>query len=72
METLRRILPPVKVFFAGALVLYIQAAPNKCFPQQEVRMHYITDWKIEPSLKYDAICLINTLTGDPFYARYAA
>jgi hypothetical protein len=70
METLRRILPPVKFFFAGVLVLCIQATPYNCFPQQEVRMHYITDWKIEPSLKYDAICLINTLTGDPFYLKH--
>ncbi|MGD9344232.1 MAG: hypothetical protein PVH84_00100 [Candidatus Aminicenantes bacterium] len=33
-------------------------------------MHYLTDWKIEPSLKYDAICLINTLMGDPFYLKH--
>jgi hypothetical protein len=38
--------------------------------QQEVRLHYQTDWKIEPSLKYDAICLVNTLTGDPFYRKH--
>jgi hypothetical protein len=33
-------------------------------------MHYVTDWRIEPSLKYDAICLINILTGDPFYLKF--
>jgi hypothetical protein len=29
-----------------------------------------TQWRIEPSLKYDALCLLNTLTGDPFYQTY--
>jgi len=70
MKTLSRILPPVKVFLVGVLVLSIQAAPHVCLSQQEVRVHYITDWKIEASLKYDAICLINTLTGDPFYLKH--
>jgi hypothetical protein len=27
----------------------------------------VTQWRIEPSFKYDALCLLNTLTGDPFY-----
>lgn len=26
-----------------------------------------TQWRIEPSFKYDALCFLNTLTGDPFY-----
>jgi len=30
----------------------------------------VTDWKIEPSLKYDSLCLLNTLTGDPYYLDY--
>jgi hypothetical protein len=38
-------------------------------PQQEIRLHYITDWQIEPSLKYDTLCFLNILTGDPFYLR---
>lgn len=29
-----------------------------------------TIWRIEPSLKFDALCLLNTLTGDPFYQTY--
>lgn len=29
-----------------------------------------TEWRIETSPKYDALCLIGTLAGDPFYTRY--
>lgn len=29
-----------------------------------------TYWKVEPSAKYDAMCLIGTLAGDPFYTRF--
>jgi hypothetical protein len=30
----------------------------------------MTKWKIEPSLKYDACCFLNILTGDEFYLTY--
>src|SRR5688572_22563229 len=30
----------------------------------------MTNWKIEPSLKYDACCFLNILTGDEFYLTY--
>lgn len=29
-----------------------------------------TDWQLEPSLKYDALCLLNALSGDPYYLKY--
>ncbi len=29
-----------------------------------------TQWRIEPSLKYDALCLLNSLTGDSYYVWY--
>jgi hypothetical protein len=70
MKTLRKILPPAKILLAGLSVLSSQVFPHVILSQQEARIHYITDWKIEPSLKYDAICLINTLTGDPFYLKH--
>jgi hypothetical protein len=38
--------------------------------QEQVRLHYSTDWQIEPSFKYDALCFINVLTGDPFYLKH--
>jgi len=33
-------------------------------------MHQTTEWRLEPSLKYDALCFANILTGDPFYLEY--
>jgi hypothetical protein len=32
--------------------------------------HTTTDWQLKPSLKYDALCLLNALSGDPYYLRY--
>lgn len=30
----------------------------------------MTNWKIEPSFKYDACCFLNILTGDSFYREF--
>jgi hypothetical protein len=30
----------------------------------------ITAWELRPSLKYDALSLLNALSGDPFYLKY--
>lgn len=35
-------------------------------PQKHVQTH----WKTTPSFKYDFLCLLNTLTGDPYYLAY--
>jgi hypothetical protein len=29
-----------------------------------------THWELEPSLKYDTLCLLNALSGDPYYLQY--
>lgn len=29
-----------------------------------------TDWQLKPSLKYDVLCLLNALSGDPYYLQY--
>jgi hypothetical protein len=33
-------------------------------------LHPSTDWQLKPSLKYDTLCLLNTLSGDPYYLEY--
>jgi len=38
--------------------------------REETRMHNTTDWQIEPSLKFDALCFLNTLTADRYYLPY--
>lgn len=35
-----------------------------------VTRHTTTDWLVKPSFKYDVLCFLNILTGDPFYTRY--
>jgi hypothetical protein len=32
--------------------------------------HTTTAWDVRPSLKYDAICVLNVLSGDPYYLDY--
>jgi hypothetical protein len=41
-------------------LLYAETAP----------LHTSTDWQLKPSLKYDALCLLNALSGDPYYLHY--
>src|SRR5579863_1050691 len=33
-------------------------------------LHTDTNWDIRPSLKFDALCLLNALSNDPFYLTY--
>lgn len=39
-------------------------------PRPTLSRHATTRWRIEPSFKYDALCLLNVLTGDPYYLEY--
>jgi len=45
-------------------------AVNKQSFKQKSKMHSTTDWRIQPSFTLDTVCLLNVLTGDPFYVRY--
>jgi hypothetical protein len=37
---------------------------------ETVPLHTSTDWQPKPSLKYDTLCLLNVLSGDPYYLHY--
>ena len=37
---------------------------------ETVPVHTSTDWQLKPSLKYDTLCLLNALSGDPYYLHY--
>lgn len=43
---------------------------NKEPVEKKTEMHSTTDWQIEPSLKFDVLCFLNTATGDSFYLNY--
>lgn len=38
--------------------------------QQSTNWHLSADWQVHPSFKYDVLCFLNSLTGDPFYLKY--
>ncbi len=37
---------------------------------RKTKLHTTTDWRIRPSFTMDTVCLLNVLTGVPFYVRY--
>src|ERR1700683_5304139 len=49
---------------ANAPLLYAETAPLHTISSRT------TDWQLKPSLKYDTLCLLNALSGDPFYLKY--
>ena len=45
-------------------------SPDKILKQEKDQRQRTTDWKIEPSFRFDTLCLLNTLTADPYYLNY--
>ena len=39
-------------------------------PAERKTFHSETNWEVRPSLKYDTLCLLNVLSGDPYYLKY--
>ncbi|MGB8658174.1 MAG: hypothetical protein WCE90_10390 [Candidatus Zixiibacteriota bacterium] len=66
----RRVLEAVTVIFCGLVISTNWAGAGKEVPKTKTKMHNTTNWQIEPSLKFDALCFLNTLTGDSFYVEY--
>jgi hypothetical protein len=42
--------------------------PREPWPQKS--LHTTTEWAVTPSLKYDALCALNVLSGDPYYLEF--
>jgi hypothetical protein len=49
-------------------VSYGQAVPAQ--PLADTVFHRTTEWTIKPSQAFDVLCLLNTLTADPYYQTY--
>ena len=60
--------------FCRALILCLTlphaAGAGRQLNRQNTQLHSTTDWLVSPSFKFDALCFLNVLTGDPFYVRY--
>src|SRR4030095_8727596 len=56
----------IVLFFTAIAILLLS---KSTFSAENMDSAY-TKWKIESSLKYDACCFLNILTGDEFYLTY--
>jgi hypothetical protein len=60
---MRMVRPKLCLF---ALLVLFQPIPQ-AFAQSN---HTSTDWDVRPSLKFDTLCALNVLSGDPYYLEY--
>jgi hypothetical protein len=63
---MRRILCPLCLL----IVCSTKIANPPLLGAETAPLHTSTDWQLKPSLKYDALCLLNALSGDPYYLDY--
>lgn len=54
-------------FFIISAILAMGQVPAQ---QSKVKINTVTEWQVEPSFKYDTLCFLNVLTGDPFYQKF--
>ena len=52
------------------LVFAIKATNPSLLCAETAPVHTSTDWQLRASLKYDTLCLLNALSGDPYYLDY--
>jgi hypothetical protein len=57
-------------FFRLFALLILAAISVPVVDAQTAADRPTTDWQLEPSLKYDTLCLLNALSGDPYYLQY--
>ena len=63
---MRRILYLLCLLIVGSTQI---ADPSHLFAET-APLHTSTDWQLKPSFKYDTLCLLNVLSGDPYYLHY--
>lgn len=66
---------PILIFLLFSLTFFISCDVSKKDHQnikdtEIYKWHDSTVWTIEPDYALDVLCLLNVLTGDPFYVRY--
>ena len=58
------------VLFVSSCLLLLILSPQRLLAAQHAERHTTTNWVLRPSLKYDALCLLNALSGDPYYLQF--
>jgi hypothetical protein len=57
-------------FLRVLVVLLWMGSMARTSSAQAASLHANTDWQLKPSMKYDALCLLNVLSGDPYYLHF--
>jgi hypothetical protein len=56
--------------FTAVFLFLIILPPHLHAAEQPASFHTTTQWDLQPSLTFDAICALNMLSGDPYYLEY--
>ena len=56
--------------FAFLIAFCVPALAQHAYVPNPSAYHRETRWDVRPSLKYDALCALNVLSGDPFYLKF--
>jgi hypothetical protein len=59
-----------RTVFLVIFLFFVTLTPRLCAADPPARFHTTTQWDLQPSLKFDAICALNMLSGDPYYLEY--
>src|SRR5580658_10373867 len=65
-----RILYLLRLLVVSSIICSIEIASPLLLSAETAPLHMTTDWQLKPSLKYDTLCLLNVLSGDPYYLHY--
>ena len=65
-----RILYLLRLLVVSSIICSIEIASPLLLSAETAPLHTTTDWQLKPSLKYDTLCLLNVLSGDPYYLHY--
>lgn len=57
-------------FICSLFVIFSCAQAQEKTIQPASKTNQKTNWEVSPSLKFDTLCFLNILTGDPFYVRF--
>jgi hypothetical protein len=53
-----------------AAIFLLTLCSAESLAAQQAAFHTTTDWDLKPSLKFDILCALNVLSGDPYYLEY--
>lgn len=70
IRTQQKVMRPLSGVFFFLFVLGPKVISSTTPSQKSAAFHSTTVWQFQPSLKYDALCMLNVLSGDPYYLHY--